>query len=64
MSTMNSRVFRLSVDRSENGDFIWVITEVGPSSQEIELAASLDTYPTAGQALTAGAKVLDGMGSA
>lgn len=61
---MSSRVFRLRVDRAENGEFIWVITEVGSSSQEVELAASLDTYPTAAQALAAGAKVLEGMGSA
>lgn len=52
------------MDRVENGEFIWVITEVGPSSREVELAASLDTYPTAAQALAAGAKVLEGMGSA
>ena len=56
---MNSPVFRLRVDRAENGQFVWVIAEVDPASQDFELVASLRTFPTPAQAMAEGAKVLE-----
>lgn len=57
--TMTSPMFRLRVDRVEHGNFVWVITEVGPLIEETELASSLKEYATPGDALAAGAKVLE-----
>ena len=52
-------MFRLRVDRVEAGSFVWVITEVDTPTKETELASSLVVYETPGNALAAGAKVLE-----
>jgi hypothetical protein len=59
---LQDSVFRLRVDRVEGGDFVWVITEVGQSTEETELASSLLKYGTARAALAEGAKVLEQRG--
>ena len=56
---MTSSVFRLRVDRTESGQFVWVIAEVDLPSQDFELVASLRTFPTPAQAMSEGAKVLE-----
>ena len=58
-TTINPPLFRLRVDRVEHGNFVWVITEVGSSTEETELASSLNAYASAREALAEGAKVLE-----
>ena len=58
VTNMTSPLLMLRVDRVEGGQFIWVITEVGPLTDETELASSLAEYATASAALAHGEKVL------
>lgn len=55
----NSPIFRLRVDRVDDGDFVWVISEVNADWSDIELATSLLSYATPSQAMEEGAKVLE-----
>lgn len=56
---MSPPVFKLRVDRADDGNFVWVITEVDSDQSDVELAASLQCYVTPAEALREGAKVLE-----
>jgi hypothetical protein len=60
---MGDNLLGLHVERASAGDgFVWVIAELRAYEDSIEVAASLQTFNKASDAMVAGEKVLRGLG--